>query len=152
MQLGSGVAVALVQARSCSFNLTPSLGISICRGCGPKKQKKKKKFYQDTFSGSSLVAQWLGIRHCQCCGSGHCGVSLICGPGNFPCHRCGKKKKKRRYVLYTIKYTLLKWIQVSDFSVFVIASPSLQCNFGENPYLLAVTPHFLLPPLLPNNL
>ena len=35
MHLGSGVAVA--QASSCSSDLTPSLGISICQGCSPKK-------------------------------------------------------------------------------------------------------------------
>ena len=42
-QLGSCVAVALVQASSCSSDLTPGLGTSICRGCSPKKKKKKKK-------------------------------------------------------------------------------------------------------------
>ena len=41
--LGSGVSVAVVQASSCSSNLTPSLGISIRHRCGPKKTKKKKK-------------------------------------------------------------------------------------------------------------
>ena len=44
MQLGSciTVAVAVAQAGSCSSDLTPSLETSICCGCGPKKQKKKK--------------------------------------------------------------------------------------------------------------
>ena len=37
------VAVAVAQAGSCSSNLTPSLRISICRRCSPKKQKKKKR-------------------------------------------------------------------------------------------------------------
>ena len=37
-QLGSHVAV--VQAISSSSNLTPSLGTSTCRRCGPKKQKR----------------------------------------------------------------------------------------------------------------
>ena len=41
-QLGSGIAVPVAEAGSYSSNLTPSLGTSICRGCGPKKQKKKK--------------------------------------------------------------------------------------------------------------
>ena len=41
-QLGSGIAVAVVQASSCSSNQTPSLGTSICRDCGPKKPKNKK--------------------------------------------------------------------------------------------------------------
>ena len=35
--LGSGVAVA----GSCSSNLTPGLGTSMCHGRGPKKKKKK---------------------------------------------------------------------------------------------------------------
>ena len=41
--LRSGIAVAVVQAGSCSFNSTPSLGTSICHRCGPKKMTKKKK-------------------------------------------------------------------------------------------------------------
>ena len=40
MWLGSGVAVAVVQAGSCSSDLTPSLGTSVCCGYGPKKTKK----------------------------------------------------------------------------------------------------------------
>ena len=40
--LGSGTAVAVAQAGSFSSDSTPSLGSSICRRCGPKKQKKKK--------------------------------------------------------------------------------------------------------------
>ena len=43
MWLGSGVAVAVVWAGSYSSDSTPSLGTSICRGCSPKKTKKKKK-------------------------------------------------------------------------------------------------------------
>ena len=42
MQLGSDVAVAVVQAGGCSWDLTPSLGTSICHECDPKKPKKKK--------------------------------------------------------------------------------------------------------------
>ena len=38
-QLGSGVAVAC----SCSSDLSPSLGPSMCHGCGPKKQNKQTK-------------------------------------------------------------------------------------------------------------
>jgi len=38
MWLGSGVAVAVAKASSCSSDLTPSLGTFIC----PKKTKKKK--------------------------------------------------------------------------------------------------------------
>ena len=43
--LGSGVAVAVASASSCSSKSTPSLGTSICHKCGPKKAKKKKKSY-----------------------------------------------------------------------------------------------------------
>ena len=37
--LGSGVAVAVMQAGSCSSSSTPSLGTSIYYGYGPKKTK-----------------------------------------------------------------------------------------------------------------
>ena len=36
---------------ACGSNSTPSLGISMCHGCGPKRQKGKKKgikIYQNT--------------------------------------------------------------------------------------------------------
>ena len=33
----------MVQAGSCSSNSPPSLGTSICPGCGPRKAKKKKE-------------------------------------------------------------------------------------------------------------
>ena len=39
--LGSSVAVAVAVVSSCGSNSTPSLGISICCRCGPKKKKKK---------------------------------------------------------------------------------------------------------------
>ena len=39
---GSNVAVAVIQAGSCSSNSTPSLGTSICCRCRPKKQKQIK--------------------------------------------------------------------------------------------------------------
>ena len=39
-QLGSQVAVAVVQAGGCSSDSTPSLGPSTCLRCGPKKQKE----------------------------------------------------------------------------------------------------------------
>ena len=42
MWLGSGIAVAVMQAGSCRSNLTPSLGTSICCRCDPKKEKKKE--------------------------------------------------------------------------------------------------------------
>ena len=42
IRLGSDVAMAVVQADSRRYNLTPNLGASICHGCSPKKEKKKK--------------------------------------------------------------------------------------------------------------
>lgn len=42
MKLRSCVAVAVEEAGSCSSNMTPSLGTSICYRYGPKKQEKKK--------------------------------------------------------------------------------------------------------------
>ena len=39
--LGSGMAMAV--ASSCSSNLTPGLGTSICHRCVLKKKKKRKK-------------------------------------------------------------------------------------------------------------
>ena len=43
MWLRSQVAAAVVKARSYSCNLTPSLGTSTCRRCGPKKQNKTEQ-------------------------------------------------------------------------------------------------------------
>ena len=43
LRLGFGIAVAVSVASSCSSDLTPSLRISVCLRCGPKKTKKKKK-------------------------------------------------------------------------------------------------------------
>ena len=47
-QLRSDIAVAEAQASSYSSDSTPSLGTSICRGCGPRKrpkdEEKKKPF------------------------------------------------------------------------------------------------------------
>ena len=40
-RLASDIAVAVAKASSCSSDLIPSLGISICCGCGPLKKKKK---------------------------------------------------------------------------------------------------------------
>ena len=59
-QPGSGVAVAVVQAGSCSSDSTPSLGTSICLGCGPKKQKQThtqtKKTGFGRFNNDMLLA------------------------------------------------------------------------------------------------
>ena len=52
MQLGSCIAVAVVQAISCISDWVPSLGTSICRGCDPKKQKKKSTILRRSPSAS----------------------------------------------------------------------------------------------------
>ena len=39
------VAMAVAQAGGYSSNWTPSLEISICRGCGPKKQQQQQYIY-----------------------------------------------------------------------------------------------------------
>ena len=41
MQLGSHVAVAVVETGSCSSDLTSSVGTSLCCRCSPTKKKKK---------------------------------------------------------------------------------------------------------------
>ena len=46
--LGSGVAVAVLQAGSCGSNSTPRLGTSICRGSSPRNGKKTKPKHQKT--------------------------------------------------------------------------------------------------------
>ena len=51
--LRSGIAVAVASAGSYSSDVTPILGTSACRVCGPKKITKKKK------RGVPSVAQWL---------------------------------------------------------------------------------------------
>ena len=45
MQLGSGVAVAMVWASGYSSGSTPSLGTSICHGRSPKKKNQNKTVY-----------------------------------------------------------------------------------------------------------
>ena len=47
MWLGSGVAVAVAYVGGYSSNLTPSLGIPIYHGCGPKKISKSIKGDRD---------------------------------------------------------------------------------------------------------
>ena len=50
MWLKSGIAVAVVQAGSCSSDLTPHLRRSICHKCGPKK-----KFFFNASQSSRLT-------------------------------------------------------------------------------------------------
>ena len=43
--LRSGVAVAVVQAGSCSSHQTSNLGTSVCHKCSPKKTKQKTELF-----------------------------------------------------------------------------------------------------------
>ena len=53
MQLGSTVAVVVIEARSCSSYSTPSLGTSICCSYGCKKKKKRFWCLNFTYISSS---------------------------------------------------------------------------------------------------
>ena len=57
--LRSGIAVAVAQAGGYSSNCTPSLGTSICCGCGPKKKKAKVKGYECGAPHYRVVTQLL---------------------------------------------------------------------------------------------
>ena len=50
-----GKPVAVAQAGSCSPNLTPSLGTSICCRSSLKKSPPKKKFIKATFGGDLIT-------------------------------------------------------------------------------------------------
>ena len=56
-RLRSGVAVAVVQASSCSSDLTPNLGTSICCGCSPKKTKQTNNKKTKTPKQNPLIAK-----------------------------------------------------------------------------------------------
>ena len=47
IQLVSGIAMAVAKACSCSSDLTPSTGISICCRCGHKKKKRENRIGKD---------------------------------------------------------------------------------------------------------
>ena len=69
MQLGSGVAIAVVQVCSYSSDLIPSLGTSICCRCGPKKKYTHTRhprislylLYRTKKQGATLQNLALGI-------------------------------------------------------------------------------------------
>ena len=75
-RLRSLVAVAVVQAGSCSSNQIPSLGTSICRECGPKRQKDKKKSscMRFRFNGA-LYFIWQSSSLSQCLSTCCCFLS-----------------------------------------------------------------------------
>ena len=48
----------VVQASSCSSNVTPSLGTSICHRCGPKKKKKIENHCSEGVEKGTWQAHW----------------------------------------------------------------------------------------------
>ena len=62
MRLGSSVAVAVAKASGCSSDSTPSLGTSMCHGCGPKEQRKKAVTAAGGPSSMQLTAMAVGRR------------------------------------------------------------------------------------------
>ena len=83
--LGSSVAVAVVEASSCSSDSTPSLGTSICQGFSPNKPPPQKKL------------TWMGFL-CGSVGWGYhsYGASLTPNLGTSACSRCGHKNKQTK--------------------------------------------------------
>ena len=55
MQLGSHIAVAVALAGSCDSNSPSSLGMSICRGCGPKKASKQTNKHKTKNSKNNSI-------------------------------------------------------------------------------------------------
>ena len=51
----------------CSSNSTPSLGTSICRGCGPKKMKKKRKNKTKQKCSPFRILVWIAQFQFECC-------------------------------------------------------------------------------------
>ena len=64
-QLRSGIAMAVAQAGSYSSDSAPSLGTSICRGCGTKKRPKKKKTHVFKYSVCSMHFPLVVIIPCK---------------------------------------------------------------------------------------
>ena len=85
MQLGSHVIVTVVKACSCSSNLTPSPGTSICHRCGQKErgEGRKKKGRKGGREGGRKEGKKkerkegkkIKLEQLSCCG----GVGLIPG-------------------------------------------------------------------------
>ena len=68
MQLGSRVAMAVVEASSYSSGPAPSLGTYICHRYSPRRDKKRKKRilnYSDTIPLSDIMVE--KISHSVCC-------------------------------------------------------------------------------------
>ena len=58
MRFGSHIAMAVVQASSFSSDSVPSLGISICCRCDPKKTKTKNEKQKPNLKRTLGVPQW----------------------------------------------------------------------------------------------
>ena len=61
MWLRSRIAMAVVQAGSCSCNWTSSLGTSMCYGSSPKKSKKPKQKEKKNYSQNFTISEMLSI-------------------------------------------------------------------------------------------
>ena len=60
MQLRFCIAVAVMEASSCSSDLTPSQGTSICCRCRPKKKKEKNgRLAREGLTGKVTVTVWI---------------------------------------------------------------------------------------------
>ena len=96
MRLRSGIAMAVLQAGSCSSDLTPSLGTSIYLRCDPRENKQTNK-KKNSVVGVPLWHSGLRIQGYQCSGLGHCcGAGLIPGPISTCCRHGQKKKTKNK--------------------------------------------------------
>ena len=58
MLFGFHVAMAVVEASSCSSNSTPNLGTSICCGCGPRKTKDTHTHTNNLYLKGSFWLQY----------------------------------------------------------------------------------------------
>ena len=96
MWLGSGVAVAVVSAGSCSSNSTPSLGTSICAGTALKRKGKRNVNVRE-FPGG-LVVRTQGF-HCH-------GPGSILGLGTVILHQAtGGQKRKNKECNYFLTHS-----------------------------------------------
>ena len=60
-QLRSGIALAVAQVGSCSSDSTPSLGISTCCRCSPKKNRQQQKQRENTLGPCLGIPVCLGV-------------------------------------------------------------------------------------------
>ena len=67
MQLGSRIAVAVVEACSCSSDLTRRLGTSICSRCSPKKIKIRRKEEQHEWPPPRWIKDHSSFTKIHCC-------------------------------------------------------------------------------------